>query len=238
MSTAASKLKALRERVGLTIRAMAEELSMSPSSYIHYENIYKKQYFDREMVEKLVKPLTSRGVSRSEVLALAGFGPGDGSSFQVLSEAETISRVESGEAAPPNRSLVSVFDLAASAGHGALTGEYEAIAYSLAFPPDYLRRVTRADPGNLAIISVKGDSMTPTLNDDDIVMVDTSKTSLGYDGLFVLRFDDALHVKRVSRSRPGFVTIISDNRANYPEREYAVGDVQVVGKVLWKGGKV
>jgi phage repressor protein C with HTH and peptisase S24 domain len=134
--------------------------------------------------------------------------------------------------------LVSVYDLSASAGHGAFVGDYESIAYSLAFPPDYLRRITKSNPAHLAIISVKGDSMTPTLKDDDIVMVDTSKTSLGYDGLFVLRFHDALHVKRISRARPGFVTVISDNRAMYPEREFAESEVVVVGKVIWSGGKV
>lgn len=134
--------------------------------------------------------------------------------------------------------LVPVYDIQASAGHGAVA-DYEAIAYSLAFPPDYLRHITKSDPRNLQIISVKGDSMHPTLNDGDLVMLDRSKTSLNYDGLFVLRYGDALHVKRASRaSSLGRVLIVSDNRSIYPPQEYAAEDVTVIGKVIWYGRKV
>jgi phage repressor protein C with HTH and peptisase S24 domain len=146
-------------------------------------------------------------------------------------------RVENGAPAPTGARLVPVYDIQASAGDGAMVG-YESVAYSLAFPPDYLRRITRSDPGNLTIISVKGDSMEPTLGDDDIVMLDMSKTSLGYEGLFVIRIYDVLHVKRLSHSRPGHVLVISDNRDKYPPCEYPVSEVEVVGKVLWAGGKV
>lgn len=146
-------------------------------------------------------------------------------------------RVEDVAEAPNGHPLVPVYDISASAGHGAVV-DYESIAYSLAFPPDYLRRITRANPKDLTIISVKGDSMEPTLHDDDVVMLDMSKTSLGYEGLFVIRIADVLHVKRLSHSRPGHVLVISDNKAKYPEREYSTDDIEVVGKVLWSGGKV
>lgn len=146
-------------------------------------------------------------------------------------------RVENGSAAPPGARLVPVYDIQASAGDGSIIG-YESVAYSLAFPPEYLRRITSSSPENLTIISVKGDSMEPTLSDDDVVMLDMSKTSLGYEGLFVIRVYDVLHVKRLSHSRPGHVLVISDNRDKYPPREYPVSDIEVVGKVLWAGGKV
>lgn len=133
--------------------------------------------------------------------------------------------------------LIPVYDVSASAGDGAVV-EYEPIADQLAFPRDYLKKLTKSNPRNLAIISVKGDSMEPTLKDDDIVLLDASKTSLHFDGLFVLRFGDALHVKRVTRSaRQGFITILSDN-STYPPQEHAAGDVAVIGKVLWYGRKV
>ncbi|MBI6628347.1 LexA family transcriptional regulator [Pontibaca salina] len=150
---------------------------------------------------------------------------------------ENIDRVEDGEPAPSNAALVPVYDVAASAGNGTVV-EYEAEIYSLAFPPDYLKKLTSSSPTNLAIISVKGDSMDPTLVDDDVVLLDTSKTNLSFDGLFVIRFDDALHVKRVGRSaKPGHVTIISDNTA-FRDIEASKGDLNVVGKVLWYGRKV
>ena len=135
--------------------------------------------------------------------------------------------------------LITVFDVSASAGYGAIVDTHEEPSHTLAFPPDYLKKLTRSDPRHLAIIGVKGDSMAPTLNDDDIVMLDSSKTNLSYDGLFVLQFGDALHVKRVTRSAvPGNVTIISDNRAIYPPQEWPLDEIKVIGKVIWTGGKV
>jgi phage repressor protein C with HTH and peptisase S24 domain len=139
----------------------------------------------------------------------------------------------------PGDTLITVYDVAASAGPGMLVENEDLAAYSLAFPPNYLEKLTRSNPNNLAIISIKGESMAPTLHDDDIVLLDTSKRSLDYDGLFVLRFGDTLHVKRVTRSpRRGYIKIISDNSAFYPAEDWPEKEVWVVGKVIWKGGKV
>lgn len=133
--------------------------------------------------------------------------------------------------------MVNIYNVEASAGYGALVG-HEMVVDRLAFPPGYLSRITRSSPKNLAIIGVKGKSMEPTLSDDDIVMVDLSKTDLSYDGLFVVRDGgDSLLVKRISRgSKRGTVLLVSDN-PQYPNQERAYEDVEVVGKVIWKGVK-
>lgn len=136
------------------------------------------------------------------------------------------------------RTLVSIYDVQASAGHGSIV-ESEQVIDRLAFPPGYLKRITSASEADLAIIGVKGDSMLPTLKDDDVVMLDTAKTSLGFDGLFVLRLDGALHVKRISRSsEPGLISIISDNKSEYPTVSRKIEDIEVIGKVIWMGKKV
>lgn len=135
--------------------------------------------------------------------------------------------------------LVNVYDVQASAGNGVVVYDEQAVA-QLAFPPGYLAKLTSAKPKDLKIISVKGDSMLPTLADDDVVMLDLSKRDLSYDGLFVIRDGgDALLVKRIGRaSQRGFVTIISDNRNVYPSVEKSLQDIEVVGRVIWRGGKV
>lgn len=138
---------------------------------------------------------------------------------------------------PDDNELVPVFSVTASAGYGALV-DGEEIVDRLAFPAGYLRRITSANPRDLAIIGVKGKSMEPTLSDDDLVMVDTSKRDLSFDGLFVLRDGGAsLLVKRIGRGRRrGTVMLISDNPTFHPvERE--IEEIEVVGKVVWKGVK-
>lgn len=154
-----------------------------------------------------------------------------------LGDEPPISRVENGESGPESARLVPVMDISASAGFGAMV-EYEAVAYSLAFPPDYLAKVTRSSPKNLSIISVKGDSMEPSLKDDDIVMVDVSKRNLGYDGMFVVRHMDVLKVKRLRLSPDrSTITLISDNQAYAPE-VWPAEEIEVIGRVIWVGGKV
>lgn len=135
--------------------------------------------------------------------------------------------------------LVAVYNVQASAGNGHNLSDGEMVVDRLSFPPGYLRRITSAAPRDLAIIGVKGDSMMPTLADDDVVMVDTSKRDLSFDGLFVLRDGGAsLLVKRIGRgSRRGTVILISDNRT-YPAMEREIGEIEVVGKVVWMGVRV
>jgi phage repressor protein C with HTH and peptisase S24 domain len=139
--------------------------------------------------------------------------------------------------AASEQAMIDVFDVAASAGHGAVV-EGETVIERLSFPLDYLTRITKTHPRHLKIIGVQGDSMEPTVKHDDVVMLDTTKTSLDYDGLFVLRWGDALHVKRVGRASNGSVRIISDNKDIYPPIEMPRTDITVVGKVIWIGKKV
>lgn len=139
--------------------------------------------------------------------------------------------------AEQHHDMVDVYNVEASAGYGSLV-ESEMVVDRLSFPPGYLRQITSSHPKNLAIIGVKGKSMEPTLSGDDIVMVDLSKTDLSYDGLFVVRDGgDSLLVKRISRgSRRGTVVLVSDN-PQYPNQERAFEEIEVVGKVIWKGVK-
>lgn len=133
--------------------------------------------------------------------------------------------------------LVPVFDVAASAGNGAHV-EGEDVICNMAFDSDFLKRMTDAKPKDLAIIRVKGHSMEPALLDDDHVLVDRTKTNLSYDGLFVIRFDDALHVKRIGRSATrGNVMVISDH-PSYRDLDMPKADLDVIGRVLWVGRKV
>lgn len=214
----------MREKAGLSKMDMARRMGISYSSYTHYEYRFKAPYLPVQVAEQVAIALSGSGIPRSEVMDLAG-----------ITEPQ---KVENGLEAPTDTRLVPVFDVAASAGPGAMVG-YESIAYSMAFPNGYLHKLTRSNPKNLAIISVKGDSMVPTLMDDDVVMVDTTKTSLNFDGLFVFRFGDALHIKRVTRgSRKDSIIAISDNRSLYDPIEYHLSEVDVIGRVIWYGRKV
>lgn len=135
--------------------------------------------------------------------------------------------------------LVPVYNVAASAGPGAIIDWEEEIAEKLAFPPGYLRKITSVDPKHLVIISVKGRSMEPTLREDDVVMVDTSKRDTSYPAIYVVRDGDgAMLVKRATMAtRQGYVNLKSDNE-EFPSVERPLSEVTVIGKVVWAGVKM
>lgn len=219
MNSIAERLRIARERAGhATAADAARAFGWAYPTYAGHEN--GSRGFSRDTAAQYARAFR---VAPEWLL----FGSSDGE----------IEHVSPTEAPPAGKHLVTVFDIQASAGFGAVIDAEEPV-YSLAFPPQYLARLTRSSPQNLAIISVKGDSMEPTLLDDDIVLLDTSKRDLSYDGLFVLRYGDALHVKRVTRNaRPDHVTVLSDNRV-YPPVDYRLDEIEPVGKVLWYGRKV
>ena len=100
--------------------------------------------------------------------------------------------------------------------------------------------LTRAKSASLSIIHVLGDSMEPTLSDGDEVLVDASDQGLRLrDGIYVLRADDALVVKRVTLKPGGRkITISSDNSAYPSWDDVDRSEIQVVGRVIWFGRAV
>lgn len=223
---AALAVKALRERTGLSVRKMAERMRMPPSTYGHYEDPrrFKGPYLPIEVAEKMIEAVADTDVSASEVWALA-------------SPSNAPVPVPNGEPAPNGARLVPVYDIAASAGHGAIVNTEDHIS-NLAFSAQYLREMTNAKGKQLAVIRVKGDSMSPTIQDDDMVMVDMTKINLDYDGLFVLRIGEALQIKRIGRgARRSSVMVIADNSL-YPPVDTERAEIDVVGKVIWYGRKV
>ena len=123
--------------------------------------------------------------------------------------------------------------LGASAGPGALA-QSEAPVGQLRFSARWLK-ANGLDAAMLSAIEVEGDSMDPTLRDGDEILVDRTPRPLRA-GIHVLRLDDVLLVKRVERAGER-VRLISDNRA-YPEVERAAGEVEILGRVVWKGGRL
>ncbi|WP_150120893.1 S24 family peptidase, partial [Sulfitobacter sp. HI0040] len=169
-------VKSIRERAGLSVRAMAAHLGMSPSGYSHYEQRIKDKSLPPKIAASIANVVEPLGVPREEVYDLTLGEIRDHSTFNSVLP----TRIEADAPAENGQSLVPVYDVSASAGFGALV-DYEEQTHSLAFPPDYLKRLTSSPPQNLAIISVKGESMEPTLVDDDIVLVDMSKTHMGFE---------------------------------------------------------
>jgi phage repressor protein C with HTH and peptisase S24 domain len=145
--------------------------------------------------------------------------------------------------APARRSIsgadlvhIPILDVEASAGHGAVAA-MEAKSAQFGFDENWLRRLTASKASNLSIIAVHGDSMEPTLHDGDEVMVDMGDgQSRLRDGIYVLRMNDMLSVKRIAIEPQGKrVSVLSDNPAYPSWRGLEKRVLNIVGRVLWFG---
>ena len=134
---------------------------------------------------------------------------------------------------------VPILAVEASAGHGALA-EMEAKSAQFGFDPNWLRKLTPSKSPSLSIIGVRGDSMEPTLSDGDDVLVDLGDNQARLrDGIYVLRMDDSLNVKRVAIEPQGRrISVVSDNPAYPSWNNLERRAVNIVGRVLWFGRKL
>ena len=124
--------------------------------------------------------------------------------------------------------------LGASAGPGLLAGEELPIG-AFRFGARWLRE-QGLDAAQLSAIRVEGDSMETTLRDGDEILVDRTPRPRR-DGIHVVRAGDALLVKRLDTGRPGVIALVSDNPA-YRTIELAPDEVEVIGRVVWKSGRL
>jgi len=129
---------------------------------------------------------------------------------------------------------VPVFDLRAAAGAGALAADVPATEH-LMFREQWLRRIA-TDLRALFVLEISGDSMWETLHDGDHVLVDRAQTNPRREGLYVIRIDDMLQVKRISMHPVSkLLTVKSDNPAYRTYDNIPPEDIAIMGRVVWIG---
>jgi len=123
-----------------------------------------------------------------------------------------------------------------SMGGGAVVDEFEETAdRAYHFRRSWIRHSLKANPSQLRIMHVQGDSMAPTLLDGDAVLVDMTRRAPNPPGIFVL--DDGLglvakRLEHIPSSDPPAVRVISDN-GFYSPYERSAGEIHIVGRIRW-----
>lgn len=97
------------------------------------------------------------------------------------------------------------------------------------------RRLQPTNINALRFIHAYGDSMSPTFEDGDILLVDTGiKDPRIIDGVYVMAANDRVYIKRVRQRMDGVVEISSDN-ATVKTVDVLNGDhrIDILGRVVW-----
>jgi len=135
--------------------------------------------------------------------------------------------------------MVRRLNIEAAAGRGRMIEDEFAVG-KFRFERFWLRQLSSASPDELSIITFVGDSMAPTINDGDDGLVDHSTMGRRVrDGIYVMRRDESLMVKRLAVApRAGTVTIVSDNSAYPTWPDVPIDEIDVLGRVVWIGRKL
>jgi phage repressor protein C with HTH and peptisase S24 domain len=106
---------------------------------------------------------------------------------------------------------------------------------SIAFRAEWVKKRLSTESRDLLLIEVVGDSMAPTVKDSDLILADLAEPRFKQDGIYLLRHDSGLAVKRIQRRPDGKLLVRSDN----PKYEaMVVATASIIGRVIWIGGRV
>lgn len=222
---------AIRKRLDELITARGEDYA-SLSRLIGRNPTYVQQFVKRGVPRRLSED-DRRTLARHFGISerLLG-GPDDSTGVRGIAP-------RSDRAAPPgDYVLIPALDIGASAGSGRIADGENPVA-TLAFQSSWVRTIASGRPEALSVIHVEGDSMLPTLADGDQIVVDADDRERLRDGIYVLRTDDALLVKRLSvNPATRRLSIKSDNSAYPSWDDCDPATVAVIGRVVWVGRRL
>lgn len=207
------RLKDERVRIGLDQRAMAEALGISRNSQQAYEAGRTAAPADYLIAAQ------ERGVDI--VYVLTGDRRGDMPMTASSDEEGVVEIVE--------------IDLAYGLGGSFSDGEIGQLIHK--FPQSWLEKITRASPAGLFFARGRGDSMTPTISDGDMVLIDRSQRAVReQDALWALTVGEIAMIKRV-RVHGSRVELLSDND-RVPAYDAVQDELNIVGRVIFIGRQV
>ncbi|WP_136474524.1 S24 family peptidase [Pseudomonas sp. DG56-2] len=147
-----------------------------------------------------------------------------------------------GEPDEEDYAVIPQYTAKGSSGNGYLNDHVE-ITGGLAFKRDWLKRMS-LNAENLRVIYNQGDSNWPTLSDGEVLLVDVSRRDPGNGNMYALYDPDSeIIIKRLIRDLTGGWLIRSDNqdKMRYPDMpisDQGMQDVEIIGRVVWRGGGI
>lgn len=136
----------------------------------------------------------------------------------------------------PNERMITIYqyDFKASAGIGSLIVSENPVA-EFKISLDWLNRQGIRDT-KLCVVEVQGDSMEPTLEEGDLMLVALSDDKSSFkDGINVIRINGEMYVKRLQKD---FVSEAIEVKSDNKEYETKIisndfkGDFEIIGRLL------
>lgn len=97
---------------------------------------------------------------------------------------------------------------------------------------NFLEHAIHVLPQHIALIRIVGNNMAPWVTDGDMVIIDTSLTTIVNDAPYILQYDSVLVAKRLVRRQNGMIVATSDS--SYCEDEVFSPETlpRIIGRIV------
>ena len=119
----------------------------------------------------------------------------------------------------------------ATCGAGTINDHYIEVVDYVTVAAAWAREKLGGNLNKIQVITARGDSMEPTIENGDVMFVDTAVEAFEGDGLYLLWYIDGLKAKRLQSTVGGGLMIISDNSSYRTEtvRGEDLNAVRIIG---------
>lgn len=208
-TTTSQRLTIARKHLGLTLREFAEPLGVSHGTVGHWE------------VDSSLSKMATIAIEQVYKISSEWLLTGNG---EMIIEKPCDHTNQSSNA----QKLIDIPLLSLRLISGQDFDRQPTVLSTLTFDEEWLQRRGIAT-SHLFLAEIDGDTMTPTLNPGDIVIVDRSA---GFsDGLWVFKIENAVHLKRLQQLGSGHFQATCDN-STYNTIELNKIP-HLIGKVVW-----
>ena len=133
------------------------------------------------------------------------------------------------------------YDVRAAMGGGQIPADYVELLQDVTVSQEHLRRlgVDYESPYHLKLITGWGQSMAPTIQDKDPLLIDVSITEYTGDGIYLFNEGEYLFIKRLQLADAERFEVISDNE-KHKDRQVRKEDIYIRGRILlvWNAHRV
>lgn len=121
----------------------------------------------------------------------------------------------------------------ATCGAGTINDHYIEVVDYVTVASAWAREKLGGNLNKIQVITARGDSMEPTIENGDVMFVDTAIEAFEGDGLYLLWYIDGLKAKRLQSTVGGGLMIISDNSSYQTEtvRGEDLNAVRIIGRI-------